>query len=452
MDKNPTQLWEQILFTLRQEENNISEESFDLWLKPTKGISLDNQSLFIEVPNKFFQDWLSPRIEKLSQIASNICNKEVNVTLTVSPEFKEKMLEKKEIEPIAHIDSESNFLDTEFNPKYTFNTFIVGPSNRFAHAASEAVAKDPARAYNPLFIYGGVGLGKTHLMHAISRFIKESNPKMRILYITSEKFINEFINSIRYEKPLEFRNKFRNLDVLLIDDIQFLGGKEGSQEEFFHTFNALYDYHKQIVVSSDRPPKELPSLEERLISRFEWGLVTDIQPPDLETRIAILRKKAESEEMTVPDDVILFIANQIKSNIRELEGALIRIVAFSSLTGSLISVDLAENILKDILPKGTDNKKQITLELIQQVVAKHFNIELKDMRSRRRTNAIAFPRQIAMYLARELTDYSFPEIGKAFGGKDHATIIHGYEKIKLRLNKDPYFNALINKIIKDVGN
>lgn len=450
MEKTSTKLWEEILATLKEEEKDISEESFDLWLKPTKGVALNDEALVVEVPNKFFQDWLSPRLEKLSKIAHNICGKDININLTVCSEFKEKNLEKTELAPLVSKESEITFLDADFNPKYTFSSFVVGPSNRFAHAASEAVAKEPARAYNPLFIYGGVGLGKTHLMNAIGRFTKETRPKSKILYITSERFINEFINSIRYEKPLEFRNKFRNLDVLLIDDIQFLGGKESSQEEFFHTFNALYDYHKQIVVSSDRPPKELPSLEERLISRFEWGLVTDIQPPDLETRIAILRKKAETEEMAVPDDVILFIANQIKSNIRELEGALIRIVAFSSLTGSQITVDLAENILKDVLPKGTQ-KKQITLELIQQVVARHFNLDVKDMKSKKRTNAVALPRQVAMYLARDLTDYSFPAIGEAFGGRDHATVIHAYQKIKLEMNKNPFFNATINKIIKDIN-
>lgn len=449
MEKTASQLWEETISIFKQEEKDLSAEIFDLWLKPTKGVSLDANTLIVEVPNKFFQDWLSQRIEKISKLAGSVCEKEISINISISSEFKEKISDQKEIEPIATTESESNFLDAEFNPKYTFASFVVGPSNRFAHAASEAVAKDPARAYNPLFIYGGVGLGKTHLMHAIGRLIKETRPKLRILYITSERFINEFINSIRYEKPLEFRNKFRKLDVLLIDDIQFLGGKESSQEEFFHTFNTLYDYHKQIIVSSDRPPKELPSLEERLISRFEWGLVTDIQPPDLETRIAILRKKAETEDMAVPDDVILFIANKIKSNIRELEGALIRIVAFSSLTGSQITVDLAENILRDILPKGED-KKQITLKLIQEVVAKHFNLDIKDMKSKRRTNAIAFPRQIAMYIARDLTEYSFPQIGENFGGKDHATVIHAYEKVKLRVNKDPYFSALVNKLIKEI--
>ncbi|MFH1783591.1 MAG: chromosomal replication initiator protein DnaA [bacterium] len=450
MEMTSVKLWEETLSTLQKQDTEISEEMFDLWLKPTKGVSLEENSLVIEVPNKFFQDWLSPRIDTLSKVASGILNRDVTLRISVSQELAGKISDTKEIEPLGTTESESTFLDAEFNPKYTFASFVVGPSNRFAHAASEAVAKDPARAYNPLFIYGGVGLGKTHLMHAIGRYIKETRPELKILYITSEKFINEFINSIRYEKPLEFRNKFRKLDVLLIDDIQFLGGKESSQEEFFHTFNTLYDYHKQIIVSSDRPPKELPSLEERLISRFEWGLVTDIQPPDLETRIAILRKKAETEDMAVPDDAILFIANKIKANIRELEGALIRIVAFSSLTGSQITVDLAENILQDILPKGQDNKP-VTLELIQETVARHFNMDVKNMKSKRRTNAIAFPRQIAMYLARDLTEYSYPDIGRAFGGRDHATVMHGYEKVRLKVNKDPYFNALVNKIIKEIN-
>ncbi len=325
-------------------------------------------------------------------------------------------------------------MSTMLNPKYTFDSFVIGNSNRFAHAASLAVAESPAKAYNPLFIYGGVGLGKTHLMHAIGHYILNNNPKSQVVYVSSEKFTNELINSIKDDKNVEFRNKYRNIDILLVDDIQFIAGKERTQEEFFHTFNALYEANKQIIISSDRPPKEIPTLEDRLRSRFEWGLIADIQAPDFETRMAILKKKADVEKLNIPNEVMVYIATKIKSNIRELEGALIRIVAFSSLTNKEISVDLASEALKDII--SSKQTRQVTIDIIQEVVANYYNLKIEDLKSARRTRNIAFPRQIAMYLSRKLTDMSLPKIGEEFGGRDHTTVIHAYEKISNNLKKE----------------
>lgn len=350
--------------------------------------------------------------------------------------------------PVPAPRTESRFFEEQFNPKYTFESFVVGPSNRFAQAAAEAVAKDPGKAYNPVFLYGGVGLGKTHILHAIGHQVRLSRPGSHVLYITSERFINEYIDGLRFDKIKDFRAKYRHVDCLLIDDIQFLTGKENSQEEFFNTFNTLYDTRKQIIISSDRTPTET-RVGDRLISRFEWGVVCDIQPPDLETRIAILRKKASAESLYVPEDVILFIASQVKSNIRELEGSLIRIAAFSSLTGRPLNVESARETLKDIVAR-TDDARPVRIEDIQEVVAQHFNLDLKDMRSRRRTDAIAFPRQIAMYLARTLTESSTTEIGDQFGGKDHTTVMHACKKIKDKMTSDPYFTALVNKITQRV--
>ncbi len=319
------------------------------------------------------------------------------------------------------------------NPKYTFDTFVIGSGNRFAHAASLAVAEAPAKAYNPFFIYGGVGLGKTHLMHAIGHYVLEHNPNAKVVYLSSEKFTNEFINSIRDNKAIDFRNKYRNVDVLLIDDIQFLAGKESTQEEFFHTFNTLHEESKQIVISSDRPPKEIPTLEDRLRSRFEWGLITDITPPDLETRIAILRKKAKADGLDIPNEVMLYIANQIDTNIRELEGALIRVVAYSSLVNEDMTPELAAAALKDIIPNA--KPRMISILDIQKAVGEHYNIRLEDFTAKKRTKSIAFPRQVAMYLSRELTDFSLPKIGEEFGGRDHTTVIHAHEKISSDVQK-----------------
>lgn len=439
-------LWESVVNTLKPE---MKEETFDLWFKPIKALHFEGNVLTLQVPNKFFADWVRQHyLERIQELSQSLSGLPITLNFTVTQEL-DSVLRKTEAEPLPAPETLKDFSTDQFNPKYTFETFVVGPSNRFAQAAAEAVSKDPGRAFNPLFLYGGVGLGKTHLMHAIAHHILKANPRSRVLYVTSERFINEFIDSLRSEKPSDFRNKYRNTDCLLIDDIQFLMGKGRSEEEFFYTFNSLFDSRKQIVISSDRPPKEISTLEERLISRFEWGVVADLQPPDLETRIAILRKKAEAEKLFVPDDVILFIASQIRSNIRELEGSLIRIVAFSSLTGTALTVDSARETLKDIIIKE-EASQPITIDRIQQVVTKHFNLDMKDMRSRRRTDAIAFPRQIAMYLARSMTELSTTEIGESFGGKDHTTVMHACNKIKGKMSTDPYFVALVNRISQEI--
>ncbi len=330
------------------------------------------------------------------------------------------------------------------NPKYLFDTFVIGSGNRFAHAASLAVAEAPAKAYNPLFIYGGVGLGKTHLMHAIGHYVREHKPDAKVVYLTSEKFTNEFINAIMENKTAEFRNKYRTVDVLLIDDIQFIAGKESTQEEFFHTFNALHEENKQLVISSDRPPKEIPTLEDRLRSRFEWGLITDITPPDLETRIAILNKKAKAEGLDIPNEVMMYIANQIDTNIRELEGALIRVVAYSSLVNQDIDASLAADALKDIIP--SKKPKIITTQHIMEVVGEKYNVKIEEFIAKKRTKSIAFPRQIAMYLSRELTDLSLPKIGDEFGGRDHTTVLHAHDKISKLLVDDTVLTKEIEEI------
>ncbi|MXX11832.1 MAG: chromosomal replication initiator protein DnaA, partial [Nitrospira sp. SB0667_bin_9] len=333
------------------------------------------------------------------------------------------------------------------NPKYTFENFVVGASNQFAHAASLAVAETPAHSYNPFFIYGGVGLGKTHLLNSIGNFVMQKG-EVRIAYVTTEQFTNEVINSIRYDKMMDLRRRYRNIDMLLIDDIQFLAGKERTQEEFFHTFNALYEARKQIVLSSDRFPKEMPSMEERLRSRFEWGLIADLQPPDVETRIAILRKKSEDEGIVIGDDVIQLLAEGLKSNIRELEGALIRLGAYSTLTGQPITIDMVKTVLRDLLG---NKKKVVTPEDIQDVVAKSFHVKVAELKSKRRTKTVVHPRQIAMYLCRELTGASFPEIGREFGGKDHTTIIHACRQIEKALEKDNALRATLNNLKDEIG-
>lgn len=334
------------------------------------------------------------------------------------------------------------------NPKYIFETFVIGNSNRFAHAASLAVAEAPAQVYNPFFIYGGVGLGKTHLMHAIGHRILQNYPRIKVVYISSEKFTNELINSIRDGKPESFRQKYRNVDVLLVDDIQFLSKKEHTQEEFFHTFNTLHEANKQIIISSDRPPREIQTLEDRLRSRFEWGLITDIQPPDLETRIAILRKKAMIENLNIPNDVMVYIASRIDNNIRELEGALIRVMAYASLTNQTIDINLATEALKDLFPNG--RPKQITMELIQEIVASYFKIKIEELLAKKRTRNVAYPRQIAMYLCRELTDTSLPRIGEMFGGRDHTTVIHAHDKITRERNEDTKLSNTLKELIKRI--
>ena len=431
--------WENVQEKLK---NELSKESYETWLAPTKLIDFANNNLTINVVNEFAKDWLESRYANL--IKSTIQNY-LNVPVTLSFVVDQDQDQVSSGFPIQTEKMSFGTLSYSLNPKYTFDTFVIGNGNRFAHAAALAVAESPAKSYNPLFVYGGSGLGKTHLMHAISHVIRKNYPTMKLLYVTGEQFTNELIDSIRYERQVEFRNTYRKIDVLLIDDIQFLAGKEATQEEFFHTFNTLYEVNKQIIISSDRPPKEIPTLEERLRSRFEWGLTTDINPPDYETRIAILRKKAELENFNVPDDIIIFIASQIQSNIRELEGALSKITAYSMLTDQPITIDLAEEILKDMLPQKS--QKIITVEMIQKVVADHYKLTVQEFKMRKRTRSVTFPRQIAMYLCRELTDLSLLQIGEEFGGRDHTTVIHSCDKINELKNKDPLVEKSINDII-----
>ncbi|AEK87155.1 chromosomal replication initiation protein [Bacillus amyloliquefaciens XH7] len=440
--ENILDLWNQ---ALAQIEKKLSKPSFETWMKSTKAHSLQGDTLTITAPNEFARDWLESRdLHLIADTIYELTGEELSVKFVIPQnQDEENFMPKPQVEKAAK-EEPSDFPQSMLNPKYTFDTFVIGSGNRFAHAASLAVAEAPAKAYNPLFIYGGVGLGKTHLMHAIGHYVIDHNPSAKVVYLSSEKFTNEFINSIRDNKAVDFRNRYRNVDVLLIDDIQFLAGKEQTQEEFFHTFNTLHEESKQIVISSDRPPKEIPTLEDRLRSRFEWGLITDITPPDLETRIAILRKKAKAEGLDIPNEVMLYIANQIDSNIRELEGALIRVVAYSSLINKDINADLAAEALKDIIPSS--KPKVITIKEIQRIVGQQFNIKLEDFKAKKRTKSVAFPRQIAMYLSREMTDSSLPKIGEEFGGRDHTTVIHAHEKISKLLIDDEQLQQQVKEI------
>lgn len=440
--ENIHDLWNR---ALDQIEKKLSKPSFETWLKSTKAHALQGDTLIITAPNDFARDWLESRYSNLiAETLYDLTGEELDVKFIIPPNQAEEEFDIQAPKKKVNKDEGAEFPQSMLNSKYTFDTFVIGSGNRFAHAASLAVAEAPAKAYNPLFIYGGVGLGKTHLMHAIGHYVLDHNPAAKVVYLSSEKFTNEFINSIRDNKAVEFRNKYRNVDVLLIDDIQFLAGKEQTQEEFFHTFNTLHEESKQIVISSDRPPKEIPTLEDRLRSRFEWGLITDITPPDLETRIAILRKKAKADGLVIPNEVMLYIANQIDSNIRELEGALIRVVAYSSLINKDINADLAAEALKDIIPSS--KPRVITIQDIQQIVGQEFNIKLDDFKAKKRTKSVAFPRQIAMYLSRELTDFSLPKIGEEFGGRDHTTVIHAHEKISKLVQTDTDLQKQIKEI------
>jgi len=434
------EIWDKTLQIIRTE---LTEVSFNTWLKTLEPVGIRNQTFILEVPNKFNKEILETRyLGLIANSVKQVTSKEYALDF-ILPENN-----------LANAQETMNnktsdlFEPPQLNPKYVFGEFVIGNSNRFAHAASLAVAEAPAKAYNPLFIYGGVGLGKTHLMHAIGHYILDNNANAKVVYVSSEKFTNELINSIKDDKNEEFRNKYRTVDVLLVDDIQFIAGKERTQEEFFHTFNALHEANKQIIVSSDRPPKEIPTLEDRLRSRFEWGLITDMQIPDFETRIAILRKKADLEDINIPNEVLHFISKKIKSNIRELEGALIRIVAYSSLTNREITVELAAEALKDII--SSSKPRQVNVDLIKDVVAQYYNIQVKDFESKRRTRSISFPRQIAMYLCREMTDLSLPKIGEEFGGRDHTTVIHAYDKISSDLSVNEDLSNKIKKIIQEI--
>lgn len=429
--------WENILEKLK---NELSKPSYDTWIASTRLLDFTNNKLTIGVPNEFAKEWLENRyLGLIKTTIQNYLNSPVNLIFVADQDLDNQ---------VGPAGLNFGLLSHTLNPKYTFDTFVIGNGNRFAHAAALAVAESPAKSYNPLFLYGGSGLGKTHLMHAISHVITKKYPSLKILYVTGEQFTNELIDSIRYEKQVEFRNTYRKIDVLLIDDIQFLAGKEGTQEEFFHTFNTLYEANKQLIISSDRPPKEIPTLEERLRSRFEWGLTTDINPPDYETRIAILKKKAELENFSVPDEIIVFIASEIQSNIRELEGALSKITAYCMLTNQSINMSLAQEILKDMIP--TKNQKIISPNTIQKAVAEHYKMSVQDFKQKKRTRSVSFPRQIAMYLCRELTEMSLPQIGEEFGGRDHTTVIHAYEKINQLRQTDPFIEKSINEIITKI--
>ncbi len=443
-------LWQHVLKILSNELNN--DMSFNTVFKPTRLKTIDENTAIVEVPNKFTKSVIEKRyLNLVKDVLSSVLKQNIGVVLNINPQgfdTETTSFDGLTLNDDSEVKSFTDETSPSLNLKYTFDTFVVGNSNRFAHAASQAVAQSPSKAYNPFFIYGGVGLGKTHLMHAIAHYIKQHDKSRKVVYLSSERFTNELINSIRDDKNVQFRNKYRTIDVLLIDDIQFIAGKERTQEEFFHTFNALHEANKQLVISSDRPPKEIPTLEERLRSRFEWGLITDIQPPDFETRIAILQKKAMLENLIVPNDVINFIATKIETNIRELEGALIRIVAYSSLTDNPISLELAEHVLKDILPD--EKPKNTTPAHIMDEVGNYFCISTDEFKSRKRTKDVAFARQVAMYLCCHLTDLSLPKIGDEFGGRDHTTVIHARDKITRDIDDDAQLSSVVSNLKKKI--
>lgn len=430
-------VWEQTLKHLRE---RVEKQSFDTWIKPIHAVETDSE-LKLEVPTRFFRDWLEERFAPLiREIVARLSSHNMKVLLTVNEQLRSSDIDKSE-EPFR-VRTTSNLI-----PKYRFENFVVGASNQFAHAASLAVANQPGEHYNPLFIYGGVGLGKTHLINAIGHRTIERRPRLRVLYLSSESFMNELIACLRRDKMDEFKTRFRNVDVLLLDDVQFLAGKERTQEEFFHTFNSLYESHRQIVLTSDKFPKEIPDLEDRLRNRFEWGLIADIQPPDMETRVAILQKKAELEKIPLSHEVAIFLASRIDSNVRELEGSLTRLGAFASLTKAPITVELTKEVLQNTL-RGTE--REVTVETIQKTVCDFFNIKPSDLKAKRRTKNIALPRQVAMYLCRKYTSTSFPAIGSLFGGRDHSTAIHASKTIEKRIKDDPQIRATVEKLEKNL--
>jgi len=435
--------WDKILTHM---ERRVNAHSFATWFRPTREEKAEEGRLIVRVPSRLFRKRLTETYgELLTAVLHEVGTPDTHI------EFVSTEPEAPAVPPPAPVTQarlDFDAVDHQLNPRYIFDTFVVGGSNQFAHAAALAVAEQPSRAYNPLYLYGGVGMGKTHLMQAIGHLIKRRNPAARLMYMSAEKFTNEVINSLRFDRMTSLRDRFRTVDVLLVDDIQFIAGKERTQEEFFHTFNALYDQQKQIVISSDCPPKEISSIEERLRSRFEWGLIADIAPPDLETKIAILQKKAEAEHVRLPDEVAEYIARSIKSNIRELEGALTRLVAYTSLTGGEINLVSAQDALKNII--DTQDKK-VTIELIQKKVSEHFGLRAPDLKMRSNSKAIAFPRQVAMYLVKQLTAASLPEIGRQFGGKHHTTVLHSIHKIEEQRKGDKELNRTINRLLDSLG-
>jgi len=440
------ELWSSVLLAL---EPRYSKPVYETWLRPMRPMNITGSEITLAVATPFARDWVEGRLRgPIIEALRDLLGYEIEVKFVVANEPEPQEQSQAPASPAVatpRFPGAEELRPGNLNPRYTFEEFVVGNSNRFAHAAAQAVAESPARAYNPLFLYGGVGLGKTHLMHAIGHRVLASNPNANIVYVSSEKFTNEFIIAIKNNQTVEFRNRYRHVDVLLIDDIQFLEGKEQTQEEFFHTFNSLHEALRQLVISSDRPPKEIQTLESRLRSRFEWGLLTDIQPPDLETREAILRKKAESEKVPVPNEVSMFIAKVIPSNIRELEGALIRVVAFASLTKSPITVDLASEVLKNQIAQAP--LRRITIALIKERVARAHGLTVKEMDNQRRDQRLTVPRQIAMYLACELTDCSLPHIAREFGKKDHTTIMYARDKVKELMQRDEVYRNKVRSLM-----
>ncbi|MBI4495856.1 MAG: chromosomal replication initiator protein DnaA [Deltaproteobacteria bacterium] len=439
------EIWNQFLAAVKEK---VSQKSFDIWLKPLKLIKLGPNQVELEVPNNFFKDWISDNYQALF--------KETLFHLIGQPyTFSFRLPEKNgdgQMDPLPVLSPPRAILKSPIkedgvNLNYTFESFVVGSCNQFAHAAALAVANIPAKNYNPLFIYGGVGLGKTHLLNAIGNRILQNDLSLKICYITSEKFTNELINCLRYERMSDFRNKYRSKDVLLVDDIQFLGGKERTQEEFFHTFNSLYESHKQIVITSDKLPKDISGLEERLRSRISWGLIADIQPPDIETKVAILCKKADVYSISLSYEVGLFMASYLGTNIRELEGALTRLRAYASLTGKEINIAMAKEMLRDIL---SDREKMVTVENIQKAVSAYFNIKVSDLKGGKKLKIYALPRQISMYLCRTMTKSSFPEIGSKFGGKDHSTVIHAFRQIERKITEDAEIKQAVETLRNDL--
>jgi chromosomal replication initiator protein len=447
-------IWDQILTRI---EKKVNQYSFYTWFKPTAFVADAGSSITVRVPDLMFTNWLTKHYSVvISEALTELRRPDTSVVFVVEghdmPEAPLEAANEPETvpepsEPRSEEASPVGVTAVGLIPRYTFDTFIVGPSNQFAHAACRAVAEAPSRSYNPLFIYGGVGLGKTHLMHAIGQYVLQHDRGLKLTYISSERFMNEMINALRYERILDFRERYRSVDVLLVDDIQFVSGKEGTQTEFFHTFNALYDAQKQIVLSSDHPPHEIPNLEERLRSRFEWGLIADIQAPDVETRIAILKRKAEAEAVPLPDNVAMYIANRIKSNIRELEGSLIRLIAYASLTGREISLDLAQEVLRSVIDQDS---RAITIESIQKFISEYYQLKVHELKSRNNSKSVAMPRQVAMYLCKNLTSASLPEIGRSFGGKHHSTVIHSIRKVDELRKKDGNFNSLIANFLETI--
>ncbi|HHY15583.1 MAG TPA: chromosomal replication initiator protein DnaA [Firmicutes bacterium] len=450
-------VWDEVLAIMAGE---LAAPSFDAWLKNSRPVQLEGSILYVEFPNEFTKDWVEARYTNpLHKTLRQVVNRDWDIRfviprgvkpLAATPSIPEPQHNRNQMGTTVPESAPQEAVpeSSVLNRRYTFDSFVVGNSNRFAHAASLAVAEGPAKAYNPLFLYGGVGLGKTHLMHAIGHHALARNPGLSVYYVTSETFTNDLITAIGKKSMIDFRNKYRNVDILLVDDIQFVAGKESTQEEFFHTFNALYEANRQLIISSDRPPKDIPTLEERLRSRFEWGLITDIQPPDLETRIAILKKKASLDNLIIDAEVLHYIATHIQSNIRELEGALVRVTAYADLHDAAVDLNLVTKALQDII-KAPANRP-VTIDVIQGAVAKHFSIKTAEMKSKRRTRNITFPRQIAMYLARDLTDNSLTEIGAAFGGRDHTTVIHAYDKIESELKLDPMLKNTIEELIERI--